>query len=294
MRQDKDRSAKWMVTHHGDALLTLAGLTGFSSWKPVQSEVVAPRRLPDGLLEVRFPGAAQPTLVLVEIETYPDADVAQQVFDDVMLVSVDRRVVPEVVSLVLKPKGNLTAANTVTRHSPQGGTTITGAWKVVRLWELEAEVLLREDNAGLVPWVPLARTTRSPTDLMTECRDRLAQVADPTDRAGLMAVTQILAGLAFPDKRFLDLFGGPQAMIESPVLDEVKELLRKQYEAEGARKALRDAVVANLEARFGSVPPDRVMALASISDEMRLKALHRLAITCPDLDAFAAGLATEN
>ena len=74
MRPDKDRSSKWLLTHHGDAVLTLAGLSGFTTWKALQAETVAPRRLPDGLLEVRFPGASAPVLVLVEIETYPDSD----------------------------------------------------------------------------------------------------------------------------------------------------------------------------------------------------------------------------
>jgi hypothetical protein len=69
MRQDKDRSAKWMLAHHGDAILKLAGLTGFTCWKALQPETVAPRRLPDGLLEVRFPVSSEPVLVLVEIES---------------------------------------------------------------------------------------------------------------------------------------------------------------------------------------------------------------------------------
>jgi hypothetical protein len=162
------------------------------------------------------------------------------------------------------------------------------------LWELEAEELLAVGDAGLIPWVPLARTTQSPEELMARCRDRLAGVGDATDRAGLIAVTQILAGLAFPDKRFLDLFGGAQAMIESPVLDEVKEILRKQYEAEGVAKgavrATRQAVLTALEARFGSLAADRVASLSGITDEAKLKELHRLAITCPDLDTFVSAL----
>jgi hypothetical protein len=108
-------------------------------------------------------------------------------------------------------------------------------------------------------------------------------VPDPNDRAGLFAVTQILAGLAFPTHRFLDLFGGPEMMIDSPVLDEVKTLIRV--------RALRESVVVALEARLGPVPADIQAKLSAIADEARLQALHRLAVTCPDLEAFAAGLA---
>jgi hypothetical protein len=46
--------------------------------------------LPDDLLEVRLPGEAESTLVLVAIETYPDADV--QVLDDVMLITTHHRI----------------------------------------------------------------------------------------------------------------------------------------------------------------------------------------------------------
>jgi hypothetical protein len=38
MRQDKDRTGKWLLAHHGDAILKLGGVTGFSSWKPLQAE----------------------------------------------------------------------------------------------------------------------------------------------------------------------------------------------------------------------------------------------------------------
>ena len=286
MRQDKDRASKWIVTHHGDTILRLGGITGFTGWQPLQPEVVAPRRLPDGLLEVRFPNEPEPTWVLVEIETYPDASADAQVFDDLMLIAVERRVVPEVVSLVLKPKGNLTVTGRAERRSRRGGAEIRGSWSVVRLWELEAEALLAANDAGLIPWVPLARSDQTPEQLLTRCRDQLAAVPDPNDRAGLTAVAQILAGLAFPDRRFFNLFGGPEAMIESPVLDEVKELIRVRMYAEGHREMVLDF----LGERFGPVPEDTRTKLAAITDIARLKALIRSAATCPDLAAFAAQL----
>jgi hypothetical protein len=46
-----------------------------------------------------------------------------------------------------------------------------------------------------------------------------------------------------------------------------------------------------LEARFGSVPPERLATLDGVADEGRLQGLVRLAATCPDLDTFVAGLA---
>jgi len=51
----------------------------------LKPETVAPRLLPDGLLEVRFAGSSEPVLVLVEIEADPDADADRQVLDDLRL-----------------------------------------------------------------------------------------------------------------------------------------------------------------------------------------------------------------
>jgi hypothetical protein len=300
MRQDKDRSGKWLLTHHGDAILRLGGITGFTAWKALQAETIAPRRLPDGLIEVRFPGEAEPTLVLVEIETYPDSDADRQVLDDLMLIAVDRKTVPEVVSLVLKPKGNLTVTGASERTSPRGRTKLGGLWPVVRLWELDAESLLNSPDVGLIPWAPLARTTLEPDELMTRCRDRLVQVPDANDQAGLLAVTGILAGLAFPGRSF-NLFGGSKmlsnviatAILESPALQEVmKDVIREQVRTGLRAETLREGTLAELNTRFGSVPAECETTLNALTDETRLKALLRLAVTCPDLATFVAGLTT--
>ena len=45
-----------------------------------------PRKLPDGLLEATFAGVKKPSLVLVEVATYPEPRVVDQVSDDLRLV----------------------------------------------------------------------------------------------------------------------------------------------------------------------------------------------------------------
>ena len=259
MRQDKDRTAKWLITHHGDSILWLAGIHGFTSCQPVTPETVAPRRLPDGLLEVRFPGDPDPTLVLVEIEAYPGNDVDPQVFEDILAVELVRKVTPEVVCLVLKPKGNLVVSGSRTRTSRRGLTTLHANWQVVNLWTLDADALLAANDPGLIPWVPLARSTRPRDDLLLACRDRLNAVPNRAERSTLLAVTAILAGLAHDPKGLLTLFGGGDTMIESPVLDELMEFAREKervkVQAETRLSTTRVTLLAFLEARFGAVPP---------------------------------------
>lgn len=105
MREDKDNSAKWLIEHHGDAILRLSGVSGFTSWRAAHTELAHPTQLPDGLLEVTFPDQAAPVLFIVEVATYPERRAEAQAARDATLVWLDRGVVPEVVTLVLHPKG---------------------------------------------------------------------------------------------------------------------------------------------------------------------------------------------
>lgn len=303
MRQDKDRSSKWLIANHGDAILKLAGITGFTSWRTVQPETVAPRRLPDGLLEVRFPGDRHPVFVLIEIESYASADADRQIFEDVALVFLERGRVPEVVLLVLKPKGQAVVSGTIQHASVRNTTRIGGSWPVVQLWDLTADQLFADGDAGLMPWVPLTQSTLPPEELLGRCIERIAGVPSEVERAGLLAVTSILAGFAFPDRGILQLFGGPEAMIESPVLEELKEFAKKRAEAEVSarveaevsarvraetkvrtqRELLREVIQARFKVSVGE-------KLEGVTDIGRLNALVPLAATCPTLEAFVAEL----
>jgi hypothetical protein len=48
-----DKSSKWLIQHHGNALLRLGGTGNVVSWRPLQAEVVQPRKLCDGLLDFK-------------------------------------------------------------------------------------------------------------------------------------------------------------------------------------------------------------------------------------------------
>lgn len=289
MRQDKDRSAKWLIANHGDSILKLAGLTGFTSWRAVETETVAPRRLPDGLLEVQFADSPKPTLVLIEIETYPDRGADRQVFDDLMLIALERRVIPEVVSLVLRPKGLVQLTGRVERTSPRGLTRLTGQWPVVRVWNLSDEDLLQFNDVGLVPWLPLTRTAREPEKMLDVCWDRIAAVPDATKRDSLQSVTLILASLVF-DQLLLNRFRGGKGMVQFPLIQwEIEEATAK-VEAETRLKVSRETLLLVLDARFGPIPQDVADRVKGLNDFTRLKALHHTATVCPTIEDFRAEL----
>ena len=63
---DYDRTSKWLIQHHGDAILRLAGVADVVSWRPLQAELVQPRQLPDGLIEARRAGRDEPDLFVLD------------------------------------------------------------------------------------------------------------------------------------------------------------------------------------------------------------------------------------
>jgi hypothetical protein len=137
-----DAASKWLIGHHGDAILRLAGLTDVTSWRAVQAEVVQPRRLPDGLLEVRRAGQDRTDLFVVEIATDPEPRVAEQLLGDAALVYLDRGVLPEAVVVVLRRKGRRRVVRQLDLSSPGGWTRWRASWRVVELWSVPAADLL--------------------------------------------------------------------------------------------------------------------------------------------------------
>ena len=93
----------------------------------------------------------------MELATYPDARVTRQAVRDAALVFLDRDRLPEVLVLVLHPKGRLQVSDSAEIESPCGWTGLKLTWRVVELWNIPAEVLLASNDPGIIPWVPLSR-----------------------------------------------------------------------------------------------------------------------------------------
>jgi hypothetical protein len=280
MHDPYDRSSKWLIERRGNAILYLGGIRGIQSWRSLQADVVQPRRLPDGLLEVYLHGRQDPDLYLVEIATYPENRVSTQILEDTLLVLLNRRIVPEALTLVLRPRGNLRVTGTHDLASRQGWTKLQITWRVVELWTVPAEELLAGNDVGLIPWVPLTQFQGPPEPILEECRRRIDQQAPADERANFLAVTEVLTGLRYNEPGLLSIFGGSQIMIESPL---IQELMAQR---------MHKAILRFLSGRFGSVPLDIQTTLQSIQDDARLDELVEWAARCPDLDAFRIRLSS--
>jgi hypothetical protein len=277
-RHRYDRSSKWLIQHHGDSILRLANIEGIERWRPVQTEVVQPRQLPDGLLEVRLHGEEEDDLFLLEVATYPERRVGRQLSRDTMMVYLDRGVLPEVVVLVLRPKGRYRVPAETRLRSRQGFSSSTVRRRVVELWRVPADALLEAGDVGLAPWLVLAETEMPPAKLAERCRDLIEQRAAPEERENLFAVVQVLAGLRYNDPVVFEIFGGRKTMIESPIIQGI------------VAEALHRAIVDLLTGRFGELPADLERDIRTVVDEDRLVALNRIAASCTNLDAFRQAL----
>jgi len=147
--------------------------------------------------------------------------------------------------------------------------------------------LLATGDVGLIPWVPLARFDGRPEPIIRQCRARIDQDAPPGEHENLLAVTQVLAGLRYNDPKLFQILGGRQAMIESPVLQELKE----EWTREGAREAVLKDLIKVLVTRFGSKAEALETELKAIGEEGRLRELVVHAATCRSLSSFRKRLA---
>ena len=205
----------------------MAGVQNIAAWTPLQAELVLPRQLPDGVLSVLEHGQTRPDIYILEIATYPDARVPSQAVRDAVLSLLERNVLPEVVVLFLHEKGNVPAADSVELHSRKGFTHLKLSWRAVKLWEVPAEDLLAAGDVALLPWVPLAKFSGPPETIISRCRARIDHETSPPDREDLLTVAQFLLKLRYDEEplltRLRELLGGREAMIQSPLYQEIVE-----------------------------------------------------------------------
>jgi hypothetical protein len=290
---DYDKCSKWLLQHHAGSILRLAGVQDVASWKPLQAELVVAKRIPDGLLEVYHRGELEPVPYIVEIATYPETRVAEQILDDTAAFRLVHRILPEVVVLFLHPKGKIEAAGSAEIRSRRGFTSWNVGWRAIRLWEVPAADLLAAGDIGLIPWVPLAKFDGPPEPIFRECHARIERdVPDKADQESLLVVTHLLAGLKYDGLELFELLGGRQIMVEivSPVLREVVEFHVEKRLKEIASNRVRAMVVRILRRRFGADAEPIAPRLDAIDDVARLEELEELAATCADLDEFRTQL----
>jgi hypothetical protein len=306
-----DRHSKWIIGQHGDSILRLGGLSDeIVKWYAAQAEIVEPTKLPDGLLEVLFTGRKGTDTFIIEIVTYADKRVFRQVQEDVALVYAQRKIIPEVLVVVLRPKGSVDIVGSHVLTSRLGWTRWETNCRVVQLWHVPEETIWSLRDPGLVRWIPLCKSDRSPEAVVDQCRETIERDALVSEQLNLLVVTQVFTWLRYQDNSLLQRLGGRKMITDSDLIQEVVEELVEErvskvveervskvveervskVELEKGIRENSEAILAVLESRFDSLPEELLRRLRQVRDEAELKRLIRWAARCPDMVSFLCDL----
>ena len=277
-QQRFDIGSKWLLQKQGKGALLVGGIKDVQRIELMPGEIVQNRKYPDGLLRVHLAGQRKPHHVLIEIATYAEKRALRQALDDLTLSYQTLGHLPELLMLVLRPKGRFRISGRHAVRSKLGLSRLEAEWKPVELWTLPAAEFLAQGDVGVTPWVPLMHFDGPPESLLERCAEKIEREAHPKDRADLLAVSQVLGELKFPLPLLADFFGGKEPMIESPLLQKMRA------------ETLQEAICVLLKDRFGTVPRTVNKPLREIIDENKLQQLILLAAKCPDLQTFREAL----
>ncbi len=317
-----DQSSKWLIQHCGNALLRLAGYGEPILWEAVQSEAVHPGQLPDGLVRATLPDRKEPGLFLFEIATYPEARVVEQMTRGMLITYLDRKQLPEGTVVVLRPKGRYQVPSSVHIAGCCGESGLDLHWRVVDLSAFEADALLDLGDPGLAAWSLLGQMGSSPKRTVERCRQVIETHPDAVERRSLLTIAQIFLGIRYNEKSLLQLLGGHEAMIESPVLDQLLDEFLERGRSEGeergvergrqlgivegrqlgieeglqlgrleSAKRMHARILDKLQSRLGVVSQKSERRILQIFGLEVLEDLLELAVTAPTLEDFEAKLA---
>jgi hypothetical protein len=114
-----------------------------------------------------------------------------------------------------------------------------------------------------------------PERVLARCISRIKRESKASQQGDMLAISEVMTSLRFPNSELLALFSGEKKMIlDTPVT--------RKWKAWGAHELIVDT----LQERFGKLPEDVDALIRTIVEEKKLKRLNRTANKCADLDAF--------
>ncbi len=276
-------------------LAPLVGLPASVAADPLDVDLSTVQPVADKVFRLRGPATG---LLHLEVQSSWDGTFANRLLVYNVLLD-DRYGGPvSTAALLLRRDAGGGLTGTVVR-SAAGAEYLRFAYTIVRVWELSADVLL----AGGLGATPLALLTDDAEPRLPNLVDRFTdrvvrESATPADASLLLSCGFILMGLRYDRAVARTLFQGAQRMRESSTYQAILEEGRDEGLAEGLNRgraegraeglnrllaALQDAVLALLQERFGTVPPDVAARVRATTDPTVLSAALRrvLHITAP-------------
>lgn len=193
----------------------------------------------DALLEVVLHG--KPALLHIEFQAYYDPEMEMRLLEYNVLASRQNGHLPVYSYVIYLRKAGKTAVSPFVRTFPDGEEVHRFFFRVIKLWEIPAELLLKTGWIGVLPLVTLTDGGKRP-EVVKEMIDRLAS----SEEYDLLAISQVLGGLVFKKGSELEWFRKRFSMHqdilrESSVYQEIVEEVReeeRQQELQRQRQTL--------------------------------------------------------
>ena len=275
MAKSYDATTRHLIGIDPAAWLACAGIEATGPVRVVTADVSTVTAEADAILAV---GDPVEFLVHIEFQSSRDRTLPLRLLRYNVLAHYHHRVPVRSVAVLLRTAADSPELTGHYRSTHPGGPTTLEFWyDVVRVWELNPEVLL---NGGLGT-LPLALLTRpalqDPTPVLLQIQARLNRGVDPAESAELWSATKILMGLCFDTDMLRRLLMGSGALRESWVYQEILAEGRAEALAEAEAKIRRDLMAHQRQTiltlgrrRFGDPAPAIIDRLEAVDTLERL------------------------
>jgi predicted transposase YdaD len=207
--------------------------------------------LADALLEVILHG--EPALLHIEFQSYDDPEMEMRLLEYNVLASRQNGHWPVYSYVIYLRKAREVAISPLVRTFPNGEEVHRFFFRVIKLWEVPAELLLQTGWIGVLPLVTLTDGGKRP-EVVKEMVDRLL-LAEEYD---LLAISQVIGGLVFKTGPELEWFRKRFSMFqdilrESWVYQEIIEQgveKGREEEREGRLQEQREMLMRLIQLRF--------------------------------------------
>jgi hypothetical protein len=163
-------------------------------------------------------------------------------------------------------------------------------FQIVRLWELDPQIILSSQRLGLIPLVALMGQPEQVTERLEACAAVLnARIQSGQEQQDLLALAVLLGSLQPGTQSAIEAFIRSRRMVdlmESPLLQKWLSEAEQRGEAVGERQML----VKLLSRKFGSLPDEVLERLATLTESDRLERLMDAAIDATNLSDFCSHL----
>ena len=177
------------------------------------------------------------------------------------------------------------------------GHRVLVQYRVIRLSQVEGQVILDGEHPGLIAFAPLMKPPEGMASgaWLRRCmRVACAQSMASPAKADFLAGMSLLSGLTYRPETISEIIS------REGVMDLIREssfarYLTRQGEEKGIERGHKEDTLAVLNIRFDLSPSHPLAArIVNIDDVERLKQLHRAAVQAPSLDAFCQLLDEES